>query len=182
MDPVRRKAIHDAVVRLSDGDRSAFRVLLDELWPVILAFTQRGLHHEQDAEDAAQEVFLRICSRISDFDRDRDGLSWAFGIASYEVMTHRRRQQRTRLTLDEAQVERHIDPTESPEESVIQSDILAALTQATGVLSEEDRVALELAGAPHQLEFAVQGPTLRKRRQRALGRLRVIWRNLNGRP
>jgi RNA polymerase sigma-70 factor, ECF subfamily len=182
MDPVRRKAINDAVVRLSDGDRSACRVLVDELWPVILAFAQRGVHHEQDAEDVAQEVFLRICSRISDFDRERDGLSWAFGIASYEVMSHRRRQQRARVTLDEDQMASHIDPARSPEEGVIQSDIMAALTQAIGVLSEEDRVALELAVVPRQLEFAVQGPTLRKRRQRALGRLRTIWRSLNGRP
>ena len=69
MDPTRRKAIYDAMVRLSDGDRSAFQTLLDDLWPVILAFTRRGVGHEQDAEDVAQEVFLRICSRISDFAR-----------------------------------------------------------------------------------------------------------------
>ncbi len=94
MDSTRRRAIHDAMVRLADGERSAVSRLVDELWPVILAFAQGGVGHEQDAEDVAQDVFLRICSRISNFDRTRDGLSWAFGIAAFEIMTVRRRRQR----------------------------------------------------------------------------------------
>lgn len=83
MDAARRTAIHDAMVRLSDGDRAAFPVLLDQLWPVILSFVRRGVGQEADAEDIAQEVFFRICSRITDFDHSRDGLSWAFGIALF---------------------------------------------------------------------------------------------------
>jgi RNA polymerase sigma-70 factor (ECF subfamily) len=75
MDAGYRKAIHDALVRLSDGDRTAFDVLLDQLWPVILSFARRGVGPGADAEDIAQEVFFRICSRITDFDRTRDGLS-----------------------------------------------------------------------------------------------------------
>src|SRR5215475_10928006 len=102
MDAVRRKAIHDAMVRLSDGNRSAFDVLLDELWPVIVSFIERGVGPSADAEDVAQEVFYRVCSRIADFDPSRDGLSWAFGIASYEIMTHRKRAQRRREVSDES--------------------------------------------------------------------------------
>ena len=93
MDASRRKVIHDALVRLSDGDRAAFPLLVAELWPVVRAFARRGLPQEADAEDVAQEVFLRICSRIADFDRARDGLSWAFGIAAFEVKTQRRRRR-----------------------------------------------------------------------------------------
>src|ERR1017187_3425512 len=111
MDSTRRRAIHDAMVRLADGERSAGSSLVDELWPVILAFAQRGVGHEQDAEDVAQEVFVRICSRISDFDRTRDGLSWAFGIAAFEVMTHRRRRRRRREESAHAGLDRHADAT-----------------------------------------------------------------------
>src|SRR5690349_17015375 len=113
MDSTRRKAIHDAMVRLSDGDRSAFDLLLDELWPVILSFAERGVGRGADAEDTAQEVFFKICSRIADFDRSRDGLSWAFAIASYEVMTCRRRQKRRREVNNEAAVAAQLDDSES---------------------------------------------------------------------
>src|SRR5688572_24139065 len=87
MDSTRRSIIHAALVRLADGDRSAIEVLLSELWPVLLSFAERGVGQRADAEDIAQEAFLKICSRSADFDRTRDGLSWAFGIASYEIKT-----------------------------------------------------------------------------------------------
>jgi RNA polymerase sigma-70 factor (ECF subfamily) len=180
MDSARRKAIHDAMVRLSDGDRSAFPHLLDELWPVILSFARRGVRHEQDAEDVAQEVFLRICSRISDFDRDRDGLSWALGIAGYEIMTHHRRSQRRRETLGATEILERPDPATSQEEAVIQKELAAAVTQMIGTISDEDRLTLGLVGVPGVMQ--VQGATLRKRRQRALDRLRAAWRRFYGEP
>src|SRR5690349_3291617 len=108
MDSVRRKAIHEAMVRLSDGDRTAFDVLVDELWPVLLSFAN-GLGQRADAEDVAQEVFYKICSRISEFDRERDGASWAFGIASYEILTLRRRQQRRREVPDTSSIDEQVD-------------------------------------------------------------------------
>lgn len=168
------------MVRLSDGDRTAFPILLEQLWPVILAFAQRGVGHEQDAEDVAQEVFLRICARISDFDRQRDGLSWAFGIASYQIMTHRKSQQRRRETFGGSELRQHVDPAASQEEAMIQQELATALTAAIGALSDEDRVALGLVVAPARAD--VQGATLRKRRQRALDRLRAVWRKRYGEP
>ena len=178
MEPSRRKAIHDAMVRLSDGDRSAMAFLVSELWPVILAFAERGVRQREDAEDVAQEVFLRICSRISDFDRSRDGLSWAFGIASYEVMTHRRRQSRRRETLGDGELREHVAPGASQEDAAIGRELVEAMQLAIGALSNEDRLHLGLAGMP--LDTALPSATHRKRRQRALDRLRIVWRKLYG--
>jgi RNA polymerase sigma-70 factor (ECF subfamily) len=180
MDTTRRKAIHDAMVRLADGDRSAFDALLDELWPVILAFVRRGVGQDADAEDVAQEVFVRICARIADFDRSRDGLSWAFGIASYEVMTWRRRAQRRREARDDDALEAERDGAASQEELLLATELGRAFEQAVGALTDDDRRALGLAcgEAPQD----VGGATLRKRRQRALDRLRAIWRAIHGEP
>jgi RNA polymerase sigma-70 factor (ECF subfamily) len=178
MDAARRKAIHHAMVRLSDGDRTAFDVLLDDLWPVILSFAERGVGRGADAEDIAQEVFYKVCARIAEFDRSRDGLSWAFGIASYEIMTHRRRLQRRREVLDEASVAGQLDGAASQEEQLLAREIALAFEQAVGSLTEEDRVSLGLVdGTPD-----AAGATLRKRKQRALDRLRGIWRHIHGEP
>lgn len=179
MDLARRKTIHEAIVRLSNGDRAAFPHLMEELWPVILSFTRRAVA-EQDAEDVAQQVFVNICARISDFDRARDGLSWAFGIASYEIMTHRRRLGRRKETFGKANLIGSADSAESPEEALIRRDLSAALQTAIGELSEADRLALGLLGVSEPAES--RGATLRKRRQRAIERLRTVWRTLYGRP
>jgi RNA polymerase sigma factor (sigma-70 family) len=168
------------MVRLAEGDRAAYPELLRELWPVLRAFVQRGVRHEQDAEDVAQEVFLRICSRISDFDCTRDGLSWAFGIASYQIMTHRRRQQRRRESFSHAQLDRQLDDGPTLDALLIQRELTSALTQTIGELSAGDHAALGLLTSDSARE--VQDPAQRKRRQRAMVRLRDLWRKIHGEP
>lgn len=180
MDAGRRKAIHDALVRLSDGDRAAFDVLLDQLWPVIFSFAKRKLDQRADAEDIAQEVFFRICSRVADFDRTRDGLSWAFGIASYEIMTQRRRIQRRREVHDEVSVAVEVDGSLSQEQALLEREVKLAFEQALSALAEEDRQMLGLA--PGREPFEIPSATFRKRKQRALERLRSLWRDLYGEP
>jgi RNA polymerase sigma-70 factor (ECF subfamily) len=178
MDTARRQAIHQAVVRLSDGDRTAFEVLLDELWPVILSFAERGVGRGPDAEDVAQEAFYKVCARIADFDRSRDALSWVFGIASYEVMTHRRKRKRRREVFDEASVAAQLDGGALQEDQLIAREITLAFEQAVGSLTDEDRLSLGLIASAADTGSA----TFRKRKQRALERLRGIWRQIYGAP
>jgi len=175
-----RTIIHDALVRLSDGDRSALAVLLTELWPRLLAFARRGVSVGADAEDVAQEAFVRICARIGELDRTRDGFSWAFAIASYEVLTHRRRVQRRREVNADAPLAALRDQSASPEDVVLAHEIAAAFESAVGALTDDDRRALGLLAPPPPGQPL--GPAHRKRRQRALERLRDVWRRLYGEP
>ncbi len=175
MTPQRRQAIHQAMVQLSDGDRSAFPVLLDELWPVLLAFAVRGAG-AVDGEDVAQEAFYRLCAHISSFDRARDGLSWAFSICAREILTHHRRAARRREVAAEASAD-PVDASASPEERLLREELLQALASAVGELSEDDRHAI--VGA---VDTSTPPATQRKRRQRALERLRAVWRTLHGEP
>lgn len=178
MHPERRKAIHKAMVRFADGDRSAIDVLVGELWPVLLAFARRGLGSEQDSEDVAQEVFERLCSRVGEFDRRRDGLSWAFGIAGYEIMSQRRRRLRRREAPDDG-LQHQADDATLPDEELDQRNLLSALEAAIGSLTDDDRDALLNESG---LALGHAPATLRKRKQRALERLRVAWRSLYGGP
>lgn len=175
MNAVRRKAIHEAMLRLADGDRSAFDVLLDELWPVILAFAERHLGKGADAEDVAQEVFYRICLRIAEFDSSRDALSWAFGIAHYEVLTLRRKRQRRREVYDEAALAERADPGDSQEGLLLHRELVLAFEQIVGALTEDDRHALGLVASAQPA--SATSATFRKRKQRAMERLRGLWRN-----
>ncbi|HYQ02843.1 MAG TPA: sigma factor [Polyangiaceae bacterium] len=176
MDRERRTAIQNAIVRLADGDRTAMPELVEQLWPVLLDYAQRGLRDLQGAEDVAQEVLFRISHRISEFDRTRDGLSWAFGIATFEILSQRKRRQRRRETLiAHAPPESDLEP--STEDALIQAELHAALADALGQLSAEDLAQLNLVERPRS---GPATPAARKRRQRALDRLRTIWRNLYG--
>lgn len=175
MTPARRREIHDAMVRFADGDRAAFREIFDALWPVLLSFTQRTLTIRADAEDAAQRALVKLFDRIADMDRARDGLAWAVTIAAYEVMTVRRHHLRRREQSAEVLVA-VADSSPSPADHVIREELRAAVRAAIGELPDRDQVVLAAA-----LDEAVMsGETERKRRFRAFGRLRALWRRTYG--
>lgn len=177
MDPQRRKAIHQAILRLADGDRTAMPPLVEQLWPVLLSYAERGLRDPQAAEDVAQEVLFRISSRIAELDRTRDPVSWAFGIATFEVMSQRKRHQRRRETLLGDALPESAGAAPSVEDAAIHAELQAALADALGQLSGDDVELLGLLG-PGRMGPAT--PAMRKRRQRALDRLRTIWRSIYG--
>ncbi|HWO07993.1 MAG TPA: sigma-70 family RNA polymerase sigma factor, partial [Polyangiaceae bacterium] len=159
---------------------SALDVLLDELWPVILSFAERGVGLLADAEDVAQEVFSKICFRISDFDKTRDGLSWAFGIASYEIMTHRKRTGRRREVHAQVALDRMAHDAVSQEAALVEREVVAAFEAAVGALTDADREVLGLV--PQASALGPSSPVLRKRKQRALERLRRLWESIYGQP
>lgn len=175
MTPARRREIHDAMVRFADGDRAAFRAVFDALWPVLLSVTQRTLTIRADAEDAAQRALLRVFDRIADVDRARDGVAWAVTIAAYEVMTLRRQHMRRREQSAEVLIA-VADGGPSPTDHVIGEELRAAVRAAIGELPERDQVVLVAALD----EVATSGETERKRRFRAFGRLRALWRKAHG--
>lgn len=177
MDPHRRKAIQEAILRLADGDRSAMPSLVEQLWPVLLSYASRGLRDVQAAEDVAQEVLMRISSRVSELDRTRDPLSWAFGIATFQILTQRKRQLRRRETLVGDTMPEFSASAPSIEDSVIVAEVHAALADALGQLSPED---MEHLGLLERARVGPATPAMRKRRERALDRLRAIWRNIYG--
>ena len=176
MDPGRRQRIHDWILRFADGDRAAFQPLFDALWPVLLEISSKGLGDAAAAEDAAQQAMIKTFSRIAEFDRSRDGVSWVVGIVGFEVMTIRRQRARRR-EVDVAALDSMRDERAGAEEQAVVDQILSAVVAVVGKLSERDQAALAsvFAGeAPPKEERS------RKQRFRALERLRAAWRRAHG--
>jgi DNA-directed RNA polymerase specialized sigma24 family protein len=166
-----RARLHAAIVRFADGDRAAFREVFDGLWPACLSLASRSL--QSDAEDTAQRAILKIFDRIVDFDRDRDGVSWALTITAFEILTTRKQHARRR---DDARDWDGEDARPRADEQLVDHELVAHVRGLIGEMSERDRAALEamLGGAP------ATGETERKRRVRAIERLRAAWRKAHG--
>lgn len=69
------------------GDQSAMLELVDRYKQRVFALCFRMLGQRQDAEDAAQETFVRLLKNLSKWDQDRDFEPWLFTIAANRCRT-----------------------------------------------------------------------------------------------
>lgn len=172
--------LQELMIRLADGDRSAFHPAFEALWPFLRRFTGRHLPH-QEAEDAAQEALVKIFRQAARFDRARSAVAWALGVAGFEVRTARRRRQRRREDRNGGtpRSERR-DPAPDPEAVTLERDLEETLGAMLGALRPGDAETLRAYAQGERPP--VPGATFRKRVERALSRLRAAWRIGDERP
>lgn len=171
--------LNQAMTRLGDGDRSASSEVFELLWPELTRFAHRVLESATDADDVAQVALEKIFSQAGHYDGSRPALAWAFSITSWEcrsLLKQRRRQAKRLSNIDRAEGLPSNERT--PEESALESRMMLALRESFESLSAADQVALETAFLDDVR--APQSPAFRKRKERALGRLRATWRKLYG--
>jgi RNA polymerase sigma-70 factor (ECF subfamily) len=175
------------MVRLADGDRSVLPGVFNALWPPVRRMCHALLKNEADAEDGAQQAMLKIMSRASDYDSTRRALPWALCIASWECRSiARKRQRRREFSVADAKNPIEWVPTEesNPERLSQEHELSTAVLAAMGELSETDRNALlgafwdEAASAVPNTNTKDKTATERKRRQRAIERLRAALRRI----
>lgn len=70
----------DLVRRCLKGRTEAMRELVERFQPDVFAVCVRLLRHQQDAEDVAQEVFLRVFRSLKGWDSARPLRPWILGI------------------------------------------------------------------------------------------------------
>jgi RNA polymerase sigma-70 factor (ECF subfamily) len=80
-----------------DGDGAAFSTLFDRHYPMIHAFAYRLCLNVSDAEEVAQETFIKVARSLSEY-RGPSFRAWLYRIARNCVVDrHRRRERDARL-------------------------------------------------------------------------------------
>jgi RNA polymerase sigma-70 factor (ECF subfamily) len=67
--------------RCLEGDGEAFEMLVNRFQPGVLSLAWGMLGNREEAEDAAQEAFVRAFKNLGDFDRGRSFRPWLYAIA-----------------------------------------------------------------------------------------------------
>ncbi len=163
------------MARLAEGDRSAFTPVFELLWPPTLRLCASLLRNDADAADAAQQAMEKILVRASDYDPSRPALPWALAIATWECRTILRKRSRRKEVPEENAPQ---PVARGSDEDHAQRELVRAALDVMGTLSETDREVL--VSTFWEEAASVSGATLRKRRERALGRLRDAFRRLYG--
>ena len=83
------------------GDHEAFARLVDAYKTPVFSIAYRMLRSTAEAEDAAQEIFLRAYTKLATYDRQRKFSTWLLSIASNYCIDVLRRRRATLVELDE---------------------------------------------------------------------------------
>jgi RNA polymerase sigma-70 factor (ECF subfamily) len=93
--PIAETSAEELAVRAREGSRVSFDELVARYRPRLVAFLSRRLADAADAEDVAQETFLRAYDRLAQYDPSRPFATWLFAIgknvaANHAIARHRR--------------------------------------------------------------------------------------------
>ncbi len=91
----------ERVLRALNGDQDAFTDLVLEYERPVYNLTYRMLGNSVEAEDAAQEAFLRAYRSLDRFDMERPFKTWVLSIASHYCIDVIRKRRMSWLSLDD---------------------------------------------------------------------------------
>lgn len=99
------ESIETALDEVSRGNRDAFRVMVRAYSLPLRSYLASQLHHQDEVDDLAQEVFLAAYRNLGTFRRGSDFGTWLRGIARHRLRDHLRRSRRRNNALDRFRLE-----------------------------------------------------------------------------
>ncbi len=128
------------------GDTTAFGHLVEAYQNPVYNLAYRMLGNGPEAEDAAQEAFIRAYRYLDSYDPNRPFSTWLLSIASHYCIDQLRRRRIDWLPLKEeiAEPVRLASASPNPETVVTERDREAWVQDLMGSLSPTDRAAMTL--------------------------------------
>lgn len=127
------------------GDQRAFMQLVDAYKTPVYNLCYRMLGHAAEAEDAAQETFVRIYKHLKAYDPQQKLSSWILSVASHYCIDRLRRRRIRWLSLDDLVQTRPLasDATRA-EEAVVEHESCAEVRDMLQTLPVDYRLVIVL--------------------------------------
>jgi RNA polymerase sigma-70 factor (ECF subfamily) len=165
------------------GDRT-FECLMSDHHAEIYRYVLRVTGRRQDADDLAQETFLRAFRAHRTLPPDANARAWLFAIATNLTRNHFRSQKRRRLAYAAAVTEARDADEERPDGVTLSREIGTAVDRVVSGLPLKQRLAF-LQRKVHGLEYDAIGQSLQcsaeTARAHVFQALRKVRRALEGR-
>jgi RNA polymerase sigma-70 factor (ECF subfamily) len=124
------------------GDPDAFGRLVETYQVPVYNLCYRMLGDHYEAEDAAQEVFLRAYNSMGRYDMDRSFSTWLLSIAAHYCIDQIRKRRMTIVPIEDLPYQQVADPSPGPEIALSTGEYQGQVRNLLGTLSPEDRGAI----------------------------------------
>ncbi len=127
------------------GDKQAFGHLVQAYERPIFNLTYRMLGSAEEAEDAAQETFLRAYSRLNQYDPAMKFSTWLFSIANHHCIDRLRKRRVTYISIDDNPVLENMESElPHPESQAVDMEQAQAMQGLVAQLDPDYRTPLVL--------------------------------------
>lgn len=141
----------ELVVRVQRGDKSAFDFLVLKYQHKIIQLVNRYVKDASEAQDVAQEVFIKAYRAINNFRGDSAFYTWLYRIAintaKNDLVSRSRRHTDYQVEIQVAETfenARQLQDMNTPETELLNQEILVTIKKTIDHLPEEMRVAIIL--------------------------------------
>jgi RNA polymerase sigma factor (sigma-70 family) len=181
----------ELVQQAKGGDKNALETLIRRIQNQIYNLAVRMLYNPTDAEDAVQEILIRIITHLSRFRAESAFSTWAYRVAANYLLTTRRRLAENTITSfddSEALITRNSanawreSQSEAQQGLVVEEIMISCLQGLLLCLDREHRLAyilgeiFDVTGEQGAEILEISQPAFRKRLSRARTRLRAFMR------
>jgi RNA polymerase sigma factor (sigma-70 family) len=181
--------LEELVVRARAGDRAALEAVIAGTQDLVYNLALRMLWHPADAEDATQEILIRIATHLGSFRGESAFTTWTYRVAAnYLLTTRKRRAEREELTferfaaqLDEGLAPPVPGPASEVENRLLVEEVKIGCTQGMLLCLDRDHRLAYILGHVFRLSSqdaatiaGISPATHRKRLSRARARLHAF--------
>ena len=137
------------MLSVADGDERAFEQLIERHQGAVIGTVAKMLRNSSDAEDIAQQVFIRLWKSAPRYKPKAKFTTFLFTITRNLVFNESRRLSRTKqYSMNEREDDFHLQTPDSqtaaPDEDIQHRELQQAVDQAIAELPEKQRLAVIL--------------------------------------
>ncbi len=126
---------------VATGSEEAMRELVERHQNRVFGTIVRMLGSEREAEDLAQQVFVRVWKSAPRYQPTAKFTTWLYTIVRHLVFNESRRREKSSLS-DELNDSLHDDRQSSPADDLLASEKMQAIQAAIEALPEQQRLAV----------------------------------------
>ncbi|MGR9114884.1 MAG: RNA polymerase sigma factor RpoE [Gammaproteobacteria bacterium] len=141
----------DLVSRVQQGDKSAYDLLVIKYQYKIIQLVNRYVKDPSEAQDVAQEAFIKAYRALGNFRGESAFYTWLYRIAintaKNYLVARSRRSSDYEIDIDDAEQVHNVPELkglDTPEQHLLNEEIIEAIKTAIEKLPEEMRIAITL--------------------------------------
>jgi len=137
---------NEIISKVLAGDQQAYALLVDRYQQYVFTLTLRFLKTREDAEEVAQDVFIKVYRSLADFRGASKFSTWLYTIVNTSCITFLRKKRLETHSLDDEKVFAVADNLDGGMRAnqVEQKSRIAMVNQAIQMLSADDSKIITL--------------------------------------